>query len=139
MAFHSPKYITFADNISNPFIKSNKDHNMDQNISTTYVLSYSKPNISSIAVFINPTDYVFNIHKIHSQFLDSKMRLRSLQGLAFARGLSAYKHKTTKIRKHKENTKTGKEYEILTSIKLNVQNSKSRHALPMVASRLDED
>ena len=66
--FPFTKYITFADNISNPFIKSNKDHNMDQNTSTTYVLSYSKPSISYIAVIINPTDYVFNIHKIHSQF-----------------------------------------------------------------------
>ena len=71
--------------------------------------------------------------------LESKMRLRSLQGLAFTRGLSAYKHKTTKIRKHKKSTKPGKEYEIWTSIKLNAQISKSRPALPMVASQLDED
>ena len=101
--FSIHKYITFGDNISNTFIKSNMDRNMDQNTSTTYVLPYSKPNISYIAVIINPTDYVFNIHKIHSQILDSKMRSRSLQGFAFTRGLSAYKHKTTRIRKHKQN------------------------------------
>ena len=58
--FPFTKYITFANNILNSFIKSNKDHNQDQNTSTTYVLSYSKPCISYIAVIINPTDYVFN-------------------------------------------------------------------------------
>ena len=61
-----------SNHISNPFIKSNKDHNMDQNTSTTYVLSYSKSCISYIAVIINPTDYVFNIHKIHSLFWNPK-------------------------------------------------------------------
>ena len=111
--FPFTKYITFADNISNPFIKSNKDHNINQNTSTTYVLSYSKSRISYIAVIINPTDYVFNIHKIHSQFLDSKMRLRSLQGLAFTRGLSAYNTNQPKyeiirkIRKMEKNTRFG--------------------------------
>ena len=57
--FPFTKYITFADNISNTFIKSNKDHNMDQNTSSTYVLLYSKPCITYIMVIINPTDYVF--------------------------------------------------------------------------------
>ena len=45
----------------------------------------------------------------------------------------------TKIRKISKNTKNGKEYEIWTSIELNIQNSKFRPALPMVTSRLDED
>ena len=58
------KHITFGDNISNTFIKSNIDHNIDQNTSTTYILPYSKPSISYIAVIINPTDYVFN----HTRF-----------------------------------------------------------------------
>ena len=138
MAFHAQVY-HICDNISNTFIKSNKDHNMDQNTSTTYVLPYSKPNISYIAVIINPTDYVFNIHKIHSQILDSKMRSRSLQGLAFARGLSPYKHNQPKYENISKNTENGKEYEIWTSIELNVQNSKFRPALSMVTSRLDED
>ena len=31
--FPFTKYITFADNIINPFIKSNKDYNKDQNAS----------------------------------------------------------------------------------------------------------
>ena len=52
-------YITFADDIRNTFIKRNKDHNIDPNTSTTYVLPYSKPSISYIAVITNPTDYVF--------------------------------------------------------------------------------
>ena len=133
------KYITFADNISNLFIKSNKDHNMDQNTSTTYVLPYSKPSISYIAFIINHADYVFNIHMIHSQFLDSKMRSRSFQGLAFTQGLSAYKHNQPKYENISKNTKNGKEYEIWTSIELNVQNSKSRPTLSMVMSQLDED
>ena len=66
--FPFTKYITFADNIDNPFIKSNKDHNMDQNTSTTYVLSYSKPCITYITVIINPTDYVFNNTKFTHNF-----------------------------------------------------------------------
>ena len=66
--FPFTKYITFADNVSNPFIKSNKDHNMDRNTSTTYVLSYSKPCITYITVIINPTDYVFNITKFTHNF-----------------------------------------------------------------------
>ena len=57
--FPFTKYITFADNIRNTFIKSNKDHNIDPNTSTTYILPYSKPCISYIAVIINPTGYVF--------------------------------------------------------------------------------
>ena len=70
--FPFTNYITFADDISNTFIKSNMNPNMDQNTSTTYVLPYSKPSISYIAVIENPTDYVFNIHKIHSQFWNPK-------------------------------------------------------------------
>ena len=51
--------ISYLPIISNTFIKRNKDHNIDPNTSTTYVLPYSKPSISYIAVITNPTDYVF--------------------------------------------------------------------------------
>ena len=41
--------------------------------------------------------------------LETKKWLSSLQGLAFTRGLSTYKYKTTKIRKHKKKYKSGEE------------------------------
>ena len=50
--------------------------------------------------------------------LKSKMRLRSLQSLVFTRGLFAYKHKTTKIWKHKEKYENGEEYDIFGTIKI---------------------
>ena len=67
------------------------------------------------------------------------MRSRSLQGLAFVRGFSAYKHKPTKYENISQKYEKRKKYEIWTSIELNVQNSKFRPALSMVKSRLDED
>ena len=133
------KYIAFADNISNLFIKSNKDHNMDQNTSTTYVLSYSKPCISYIAVIINPTDYVFNIHKIHSHFWNPRCGYAPSKALPLLEDSPPTNTNQPKYENIRKNTKNGKEYEIWTSIKLDAQNSKFRPAFPMAASRLDED
>ena len=50
--------------------------------------------------------------------LKAKMRLSSLQGLAFIWGLSAYKYKTTKMRKPKEKYENGEEYATLDTIKI---------------------
>ena len=111
--FPFTKYITFANNISNSFIKSNNDHNMDQNISTTYILSYSKPCISYIAVIMNPTDYVFNIHKIHSQFRNPSCGYVPSKALPLLEGspptnTNQPKYEIIrKIRKTQKNTKFG--------------------------------
>ena len=56
--------------------------------------------------------YVFNNTKF-THNLETKIWLSSLQCLAFTRGLSAYKYKTTKIQKHKEKYKNGEEYATL--------------------------
>ena len=111
---------------------------MDQNTSTTYVLPYSKPSISYIAIIINPTDYVFNIHKIHSQFWIPKCGYAPSKALPLLEGSPPINTSQPKYENIRKNMKNGKEYEIWTSIKLNAQISKSRPALPMVALRLDE-
>ena len=107
---------------------------MDQNTSTTYVLSYSKPYITYITVIINPTDYMFSIHKIHSQFWNPKCSYAPSKALLLLEGSSPTNTRQQKYENIRKNTKNGKEYETWTSIKLNAQNSKFRPALPMVAS-----
>ena len=133
--FPFTRCITFANNIINLFIKSNKDQNTSNNI--RFIVFQAMHNIyigyhqSYLIMCITSQDSLTS--------LKSKMRLRSFQGFAFTRGLFAYKHKQPKYEIIRKNSKNGKKYEIWTSIKLNAQNSKFRHALPMVASRLDED
>ena len=112
---------------------------MDQNTSTTYILSYSKPCITYIMVIINSTDYVFNIHKIHSQFWNPKCGYTPSKALPLLEGSPPTITNQLKYRNIRKNTKNGKEYEIWTSIELNVQNTKFRPALSMVTSQLDED
>ena len=130
--FPFTRYITFADNIINPFIKSISHSN-----NIRFIVFQAMHNIYTGYHQSYPIMCLTTQDSLTS--LKSTMRLRSIQSLAFTRGHSTYKHKTTKIRNHNKNTKNGKEYEIWTSVKLNPQNSKFRHALPMVASRLDED
>ena len=60
---------------------------------------------------ILPIMYFNNPKFTHN--LETKKWLSSLQGLAFTWGLSAYKCKTTKIRKHKKTYENGEEYDTL--------------------------
>ena len=90
--------ITFANNIINHFIKRNKDQNTLNNI---YFIVFEA--MHNIYIGYHQSYSIMCLTTQDSlTSLNSKMRLRSLQGLAFTRGLSAYKCKTTKIRKHKE-------------------------------------
>ena len=50
--------------------------------------------------------------------MKAKMWLSSLQGLAFTRGLSIYKYKTSKIRKHKRKYENGDKYATLDGLNL---------------------
>ena len=105
--FPFTRQITFADNIINPFIKSNKDHNKDQNTSTTYVLSYSMPCITYIPVIINPTDYVFNIHKIHSQLWNPRCGYAPSKALPLLEGSPPTNTRQPKYENIRKNTKNG--------------------------------
>ena len=71
--------------------------------------------------------------------MKAKMLLSSLQGPAFIRGLSTYKYKTSKIRKHKKRYENGDEYATLKINQIGHLNLEFWAAVPLVVSQLDED
>ena len=136
--FPFTRYITFADNIINHFIKSNKNHNKDQNTSNNirFIVIQAMHNIYN--VIINPTDYVFNNARF-TQFWNLRCGYAPSKALPLLEGSLPINTNQPKYENIRKNTKNEKKYEIWTSIKLNAHNSKFRPALPMVASRFDED
>ena len=87
-----------SNNIINPFTMSNKDQNTSNNI--RFIVFQAMHNIYNGYHQSYPVMCLITQDSL--TILESKMRLRSLQSLAFTGRHSAYKHKTTKIRNHKE-------------------------------------
>ena len=133
--FPFTRYITFANNIINPFTKSNKDKKISSNIRSIVFQAMHNLYIGY------QQSYPIMCLTIQDSLtsLKSKMRLRSLQSFAFTRGLSAYKYKTSKIRKHKKEYENGNEYATLKINQIGRLNLEFWVAVPIAVSQLDED
>ena len=107
MTFFHKRYHIF-NNITNPFIKNNKDRHTSNNI---HLIIFQAMHNYILVIIQSCSIMCFN-NTIHSQ-MKAKMWLSSLQSLAFSRGLSAYKYKTSKIRKHKKKYESGDDYTTL--------------------------